>query len=93
MRSAFYILLIIGTLFFSLCRGVFAKEDTAIEALRAQGYSDIKIVDHSWFMVGLQGCDSSDAAIFTAKVTNPANHPAEVYVCTGLIKGGTVRSK
>lgn len=79
-------------LFFGLCRGVFASEDAAIRALEAQGYSNIQIVDHAWFAVGLRGCDEKDAARFTAKVTNPSGKPAEVYVCTGVIfKGGTIR--
>ena len=72
--------------------GIFASKDVAVRALEAQGYSDIQIVDHAWFAVGLRGCDEKDAARFTAKVINPAGKPAEVYVCTGVIfKGGTVR--
>ncbi|MBI1888966.1 MAG: hypothetical protein HYS15_03510, partial [Candidatus Spechtbacteria bacterium] len=77
------ILCVIGILaiaFFGLGRGVFASQDVAVRTLEAQGYGDIQIVQHAWFAVGFRGCDEKDAARFTAKVTNPAGKPAEVYV-------------
>lgn len=87
---AFMVILIVS----SMARGVFAKEAVAIRTLQAQGFSNIKIVDHAWFFIGLRGCDGHDAARFTAKATNPAGIQTQVYVCTGaFFKGGTIRVK
>jgi len=89
-----YVILVLAALFIGVGRGAFANQDVAVRTLEAQGYSNIQIVDKAWFAVGFRGCDEKDAARFTAKVTNPAGKPAEVYVCTGVIfKGGTIRGK
>ncbi len=61
-------------------RGIFASEDVAIRTLTAQGYSEIKIVKHAWFLIGFRGCDMNDAARFTARAINPAGLPTEIYV-------------
>ena len=77
----------------ALVRGVLVDEKVAILSLESQDYSNAKITDHTWFAVGLRGCDSKDAARFTARVTNPAGNVTEVYVCTGwLFKGSTIRT-
>jgi len=88
----FYSIVVIILIFLSVGRGAFADQGVAVRALEAQGYSNIQIVDKAIFLVGMRGCDEKDAARFTAKATNPAGKPAEVYVCTGMIfKGGTIR--
>ena len=93
-RSFSFLVLIIAVFFIWFGMGIFANQNVAVRTLEAQGYSNIQIVDHAWFVVGLRGCDEKDAARFTAKVTNPAGKPAEVYVCTGVIfKGGTIRGR
>ncbi|MBI4118275.1 MAG: hypothetical protein HY455_01935 [Parcubacteria group bacterium] len=75
-----------------LGRGAFADQGVAVRALEAQGFSNIEIVDHVWFAIGLRGCDGNDAARFTARATNPTGRQVEVFVCTGLFfKGGTIR--
>ncbi len=77
-----------------MSRGIIVDNDVAIRSMEAQGYSNIKVIDKSWFAVGFQGCDSSDAAQFTVQATNPAGKPTVVYVCTGaFFKGGTIRVK
>lgn len=94
-KVIFYVILILVFLLFLIGKGIFAiatNEDVAVRALEAQGYSNIQIVDRAWFEVGFRGCGFGDSVRFTAKVTNPAGKPAEVYVCTGVIfKGGTIR--
>ena len=80
--------------FLFLFRGVLVSQDVAVRALEAQGHSNIEIVDSAWFAVGLRGCDTGDAARFTARVINPAGKPAEIYVCSGaFFKGGTIRTR
>jgi hypothetical protein len=87
------ILVVVAVIFLSVFRGAFVGEDIATRALEKQGYSDIRITKHNWFLIGLRGCDARDAAKFTAKVKNPAGKDAEVFVCTGWIfKGATIRT-
>lgn len=89
-----YAVLILLTLTVSCGRGAFVDKSVAERALETQGYSNVKIIDHSWFAVGLRGCDEKDAARFTATATNPAGREVQLYVCTGwLFKGATIRTK
>lgn len=80
----------------ALCmfRGIMVNDDTARLAATIQGYSNVKVVDHSWFAVGLRGCSGGDAARFTVKATNLAGKDVQFYVCSGwLFKGATIRTK
>ena len=73
--------------------GILVGKDRAVKTLEAHGYSDIEITNRVWVLVKFRGCGSEDSVRFTAKATNPAGKPAEVYVCAGLLKGGTIRVK
>ncbi|MEK7650302.1 MAG: hypothetical protein AAB364_00270 [Patescibacteria group bacterium] len=76
------------------CRGCTVSDQVAIKALETSGFSDIKIVDHSWFAIGVRGGSDSDAARFTAEATNPVGKRVTVEVFTGwLFKGATIRSQ
>ena len=66
-------------------RGIFVSKDVAIRALKAQGYSNIQIMDRAWLKVGAKGCRTNDAARFTAKATNPSGNHKEVFVCTNTL--------
>lgn len=86
------ILFVLTLIFLGEFGGLFASPQVAVRTLEAQGYSNVQIVDHSWFAMGFRGCDSHDSARFTAIATNPAGKPSQVYVCTGFFfKGGTIR--
>ncbi len=88
------VILVIALIFLAFGRGIFASESLAVRTLEAQGYGNIEIIYHGWLLVGLQGCDMGDAALFTARATNQAGRPTQVYVCTGVVfKGGTIRVK
>jgi hypothetical protein len=90
------ILTIIAILLFILvfCRGAFVDEEIAYSSSETQGYTNVKVIDHSWFLVGLQGCSAHDAARFTVKAVNPAGREVEYYICSGwLFKGATLRTK
>lgn len=91
------IVLLIVVLFLmvgSTCRGAFVDESVAVTSLEKQGYTDIKIIDHDWFLVGWKGCDEKDAAKFTAIAKNPIGNEVEVFICTGwFFKGATIRTK
>ncbi|MBX4198269.1 hypothetical protein KW782_02940 [Candidatus Parcubacteria bacterium] len=87
------VLIVCLVIFLAIARGIFASPDTARRALETQGFSDIEITDHAWFMISLRGGDKNDAARFKAKATNPAGKRVEVYVFTGWpFKGGTIRT-
>ncbi|OGZ18036.1 MAG: hypothetical protein A2V72_01250 [Candidatus Nealsonbacteria bacterium RBG_13_37_56] len=84
---------VIAVLFFAFFGGVFVSESRAIKCLETQGYSDIEIINHAWFMIGLRGGDTKDAARFTVMATNPVGRKVKVYVFTGfLFKGATIRT-
>ena len=86
------ILMVVFVLLIS-CRGVFADEKVAKNSLEKQGYGKILVIDKSFFLVGLRGCDEKDAAKFTVKAVNPVGKKVEVYVCTGWpFKGATIRT-
>ncbi len=78
----------------SVFRGAFVDESVAVSALETQGYSDIRIMERHWFLVGLRGCDGDDAAQFATEATNPAGKRVQLYVCAGWpFKGATIRTK
>lgn len=94
MKELLWVLLFLVLITFGISCGAFVGEDVAARALDVQGYSDVKITDHSWFLVGFRGCDESDAARFTAVAKNPAGKYVKVYVCSGwILKGATVRTR
>lgn len=81
---------LVGLLFFA---GLFIQESTAQSALEKQGFTDTRIIEKQWFMVGMRGCDRSDVAKFTVRVVNPAQKAVELFVCVGWpFKGATIRS-
>lgn len=73
-------------------RGILVSETSAIRTLETQGYSEIQIMDRATFAIGWRGCDEKDAVRFTAQAKNPAGRTVTVYVCSGLFKGGTIRT-
>lgn len=72
--------------------GAFINPAVAARSLRIQGYTNVEIIDHSWLFVGFRGCGMDDSARFTAKAKNPAGKDVELYVCTGIFKGATIRT-
>jgi hypothetical protein len=73
--------------------GYLVSEDAAIRALQDQGFSEITITSKSVMTASMWGCSDSDDVRFTAKATSPAGKRVEVYVCSGFMKGSTIRSK
>ena len=87
-------LLFLGVLFLSCCRGIFVNEDVATRALETQGFSEIQIVDKDWLFVSLRGGGREDAVRFTAIATNPVGKQVKVFVFAGWpFKGATIRTK
>jgi len=73
--------------------GALTSQDKAINAAKDAGYIDIKVEHKSIFFVELLGCGKEDNARFTVSGINPRGERREFYVCAGVLKGGTIRSK
>jgi hypothetical protein len=79
-------------LFVAFGRGCWVGESVAQTALDKAGYTDIEITDHAWFIVGLRGCSTSDAARFTATAKNNNGKEVSLTVCSGwILKDATIR--
>lgn len=87
---AFCFVLLFGNYF----AGAFAPEDRALRAVEALGFTDVHVVRHTWFLVGLHGCDDRDAALFEVEGTNQNGTPVRIFVCSGWpFKGSTIRTE
>lgn len=93
----YIVFLIVFVLACTLGQGLLAQaivpQERAVTALTDQGFTDVQITGKSWFLVGLKGCDSGDALVFYATATNPAGQKVDMMVCSGIIKGATIRSR
>lgn len=72
---------------------LFVSSDRAVRALTDQGFSDVQITGDSWLFVGWQGCDSGDGIKWDATAINPAGKRVNVFVCSGIFKGATIRTR
>lgn len=73
--------------------GSLVDEQTAINAMKAAGYSDVQIVDRQNWAVSFRGCSKEDAAKFDVVATNARGERVDnAYVCIGWpLKGATIR--
>ena len=88
------LVLLVIFMFFGLygC-GAMTPESKAINAAEDAGYTNVEIIDKAYALIELRGCGDSDNARFTVRGTNPAGKVRTFYVCAGVLKGGTIRSK
>lgn len=88
-----YFVVFFVIVFFAIFGGIWADPQLAIRAAENQGFSQVRIVDKSWFAVSFKGCSNSDAAKFSIKAINPSGKEVEMSVCVGWpFKGATLRS-
>jgi len=75
-------------------RGTCADEGVAIRAMEYNGHTNVKVLGHKWFAVGLRGCDATDAALFPVVSTNSAGKTVSQIVCVGWpFKAATIRTE
>jgi hypothetical protein len=75
-------------------RGCQVDDAQAHRALKAAGYSDVRITDRSNWFVSWGGCSDSDAVQWDAVAKNARGESVNVIVCAGWpFKGATVRVK
>jgi hypothetical protein len=69
------------------------SEDRAVNALQAEGWTQVNITDK--YVMAAQfmgGCGDDDAVAFKATGNNPAGNPSTATVCCGLlVKSCTIR--
>ena len=92
MSAMIYLVVFTVAFLVATFSGALVSQEVAIRAAEVQGFSDIRITDHSYAWVGVRGCDGADAARFTVRGKNAAGKEVEFYVCTGFFKGGTIRT-
>jgi len=74
-------------------RGLFVSDDVGAQALKNEGYTNVRVTDNAFFLVGIRGCDNTDATRITALVTNSQGKEVTMYACVGWpFKGATVRN-
>lgn len=62
----------------------------AIDVLTAHGFSDARVLDHS-YLTQWNGCGGDDVVAYKCEAVNPAGKRVAVTVCAGWLKGGTIR--
>lgn len=77
---------------FDVGLGLSAKESSAIDAATVQGFTDIKVTDKIFMFTSWRGCGTSDRARFTVNAKNAQGKDVQFYVCTGFLKGSTIRT-
>lgn len=66
--------------------------EKAVETLRVNGFTDIRVTDTDRMFVGWSGCSDKDGVAHHATATNPRGDRVTLTVCCGLwFKGCTVR--
>lgn len=86
-------LLLLGIVFMGSYSCALAIPDSrAVDALKVQGFKDVKVVHKDMFFVSCKGGSESDSVRFVCEATNPANQKVKIYVYCGYWKGSTVRS-
>lgn len=66
--------------------GACSDAPTAERVLRQNGYTEIKTTGHSWF-----GCSKDDSFATSFEAKGPTGVRATGAVCSGWLKGGSVR--
>jgi hypothetical protein len=62
------------------------RADQARDALQSAGYTDIRTGGYSWF-----SCSKDDTFSTTFEARGPSGVPVRGAVCSGLLKGSTIR--
>lgn len=61
--------------------------DTAMRALQGAGYTNIKLGGYAWI-----GCSGSDDFATKFIATGPSGKRVSGVVCSGILKGATIRT-
>lgn len=83
-----------GGLFF--WQGMYVSEDSVVEAIEKQGYTDVVVDDKDIFFVSSFGgeCGEKDDALFEVTATNALGKRVELIACAGWPwKGVTIRTE
>jgi hypothetical protein len=76
------LLAIFATLFVASC----SSSEEATRVLQEQGYRNIQTTGYDWF-----GCSEKDNFHTGFEATSPGGFPVTGVVCSGFLKGNTIR--
>jgi hypothetical protein len=92
MQALIYGIIFAIAIAFDVGLGITAKESSAIDAATVQGFTDIKVTDKIFMFTSWRGCGARDRARFTVNAKNVQGKDVQFYVCTGFLKGSTIRT-
>ena len=84
------VLLLLTASFFG---GIMVDEQVAIDCAEIQGFSEVEVLEKTWFAIPMRGGGNSDSARFKMRGINPSGKEVEFYVFADwLFKGATIRT-
>lgn len=81
----------VATLMTSTGCGNLVDDQTALRAVKDEGYTKATITEKHTVAPGFYGCDEKDTAGFEVDATNIKGDPVKLTVCCGIIKACTIR--
>ena len=81
----------IATVMTSTGCGNLVNDETALRAVKDEGYTAATITEKHTIVPGLYGCDDKDTAGFDVTATNVTGAKVNLTVCCGIIKACTIR--
>lgn len=91
------LLMTLGVAAFLICscgyfmRGCLVDSQRAVDAATNDGFTDVSVVSHQYVLVGWRGCSGdTDAAKFVMRGKR-GGRDVKFFVCSGLLKGSTIR--
>ncbi|MDP3769609.1 MAG: hypothetical protein U1A25_00140 [Candidatus Sungbacteria bacterium] len=80
------IVMLIIALTIMLNVGFFSNPDVAVKAVKRHAYTDVTVINHTWFFLGLRwGSPSGYMSRFTVEALNVNREPATLVVYTGWL--------
>lgn len=76
---------------YQVTQGFSIKEDRALIAMTASGFTDVKVTDRDVFFPAWRGCSSDDYVGFWVEAVNSQNNEITAQVCCGYLKACTIR--
>lgn len=76
-------LLALSLFVFHLCHGALVDEKFVLAQVERRGYTNVALVNHEWFAMGIRSWDKFKAARFTFSATDDAGEEVTVIVYTG----------
>jgi len=95
LKVAIGVILVFICLSFSCSlTGLMVPENRIYKALKAQGYTEVVILERHWIAPSCYGGGERDDAVFDVRAKNPVGKYVDIRVSAGWpFKGATIRIK